>query len=116
MKARLATTPDLFRAFADPTRLRLLNLLREHELCVCDLCEALDEIQPKVSRHLAYFRRAGLVTVRRDGKWKHYAVTKKPAGLARTLLDCVRTCLRDLDALKDDLKRLRKLPRGRCAP
>ena len=116
MKARLATTPDLFRAFADPTRLRLLNLLLERELCVCDLCEVLDEIQPKVSRHLAYLRRAGLVTVRRDGKWKHYAVMKKPAGLERTLLDCVRTCLRGLDVLKDDLKRLRKLPRGRCAP
>ena len=112
----LTATPDLFRAFADPTRLRLLNLLLERELCVCDLCAVLDEIQPKGSRHLAYLRRAGLVTVRRDGKWKHYAVMKKPADLERTLLDCVRTCLRDLDVLKDDLKRLRKLPRGRCAP
>lgn len=116
MKSMLAATPDLFRAFADPTRLRLLNLLLERELCVCDLCEVLDEIQPKVSRHLAYLRRAGLVSVRRDGKWKHYAVTKKAAGLERTLLDCIRTCLRDLDVLSRDLKRLRKLPRGRCNP
>jgi len=116
MTPTLTATPDLFRAFADPTRLRLLNLLLECELCVCDLCEVLDEIQPKVSRHLAYLRRAGLVSVRRDGKWKHYAVIKKPAGLERTLLNCIRTCLRDLAVLKDDLKRLRKLPRGRCAP
>ena len=116
MKTPLVTTPDLFRAFADPTRLRLLNLLLERELCVCDLCEVLDEIQPKVSRHLAYLRRAGLVTVRRDGKWKHYAATRKPAGLERKLFDCVRTCLRGLGVLKEDLKRLRKLPRGRCAP
>jgi ArsR family transcriptional regulator len=114
MKAALATTPDLFRAFADPTRLRLLNLLLEGERCVCELCEVLDEIQPKVSRHLAYLRRAGLVSVRRDGKWKHYSVTKKPGGLQRTLLDCVGTCLRDLDVLRGDLKRLRTLPKGRC--
>jgi ArsR family transcriptional regulator len=116
MKPMLTATPDLFRAFADPTRLRLLSLLLERELCVYDLCEVLDEIQPKVSRHLAYLRRAGLVSVRRDGKWKHYAVTKKASGLERTLLDCIRTCLRDLDVLGSDLKRLRKLPRGRCAP
>lgn len=116
MKPTLTTTPDLFRAFADPTRLRLLNLLLERELCVCDLCEVLDEIQPKVSRHLAYLRRGGLVTVRRAGKWKHYAVMKKPAGLEHTLLACIRTCLRDLDVLKDDLSRLRKRPRARCAP
>ena len=116
MTTTLAMTPDLFRAFSDPTRLRLLNLLLDRELCVCDLCEVLDEIQPKVSRHLAYLRRAGLVSVRRDGKWKHYAVTKQAAGLERTLLDCIRTCLRDLDVLGSDLKQLRKLPRGRCAP
>ncbi len=71
MSPMLTATPDLFRAFADPTRLRLLNLLLERELCVCDLCAVLDEIQPKVSRHLAYLRRAGLVTVRSDGNWKH---------------------------------------------
>ena len=116
MKAELATTPDLFRAFADPTRLRLLNLLLDRELCVCNLCDVLDEIQPKVSRHLAYLRRAGLVSVRRDGKWKYYAVTTKPAGLERTLLGCIRTCLRDLGVLKDDLKKLRTLPCGQCAP
>ena len=116
MTSALATAPDLFRAFADPTRLRLLNLLLEGELCVCDLCEVLDEIQPKVSRHLAYLRRAGLVSVRRDGKWKHYAVARRSAGLECTLLDCIRTCLRDLDVLGKDLKRLRKLPRGRCKP
>jgi len=116
MNPTLTATPDLFRAFADPTRLRLLSLLLERELCVCDLCEVLDEIQPKVSRHLAYLRRAGLVSVRRDGKWKHYSVTKKPTGLERTLLDCIRGCLRDLDILGRDLKRLRRLPRGRCKP
>lgn len=106
------TSPDLFRAFADPTRLRLLSLLLERELCVCDLCELLDEIQPKVSRHLAYLRRAGLVSVRQDGKWKHYSVIKPPSGLHRRLLNCVKTCLREMDVLRGDLQRLRTMPSG----
>ena len=107
MTTALTTTPDLFRAFADPTRLRILNLLLEDELCVCELCDALDEIQPKVSRHLAYLRRAGLVTVRQQAKWKVYALTEKPTDLQRTLLRCVGSCLREIDVLCADRRRLR---------
>jgi ArsR family transcriptional regulator len=110
MKVAVTSPPDLFRAFADATRLRLLNLLVDGERCVCDLCTVLDESQPKVSRHLAYLRRAGLVTVRRDGKWRYYAVNDAAAGIERTLLDCVRGCLRQTDALRADLKQLAKLP------
>src|SRR3990172_11048723 len=81
---------DLFRAFADPTRLRILSLLLEQkQLCVCDLCEVLDEIQPKVSRHLATLRRVGLVRVRRDGKWMIYSLADAPAPPPRPLLRCV---------------------------
>ena len=98
--------PDLFRAFADPTRLRLISLLLEGELCVCDLCAVVEESQPKVSRHLALLRRANLVRVRSEGKWKYYAVADAPAGMRRTLLDCVRSCLRGTEVLKADLKRL----------
>ena len=107
MSTTLIATTTLFRAFADETRLRLLNLLLERELCVCELCELLDIVQPKISRHLAYLRRAGLVTVRQEGKWKYYAVLKRPAGLHRTLLHCVRSCLRELDILQEDLDRLK---------
>lgn len=112
----LTTTNTLFRAFADETRLRLLNLLLRGEVCVCDLCEVLGVLQPSISRHLAYLNRAGLVTVRRSGKWKYYAVTKKPTGLPKTLLHCVQTCLRDIDLLQSDLARLQALLReeGRC--
>lgn len=110
----LRTTPDLFRAFADATRLRLLNLLLERELCVCDLCAVLDEIQPKISRHLAYLRRAGLVRVRQQGKWKYYAIARAPRGLEQTLLQCVKSCLRELDVLQDDLERLRAMPATEC--
>lgn len=108
--------PALFGAFADPTRLRILHLLlEEKELCVCDVCAVLGEIQPKVSRHLATLRRAGLVEVRRDGKWKYYAVRQAPSPLHRTLLRCVRACLADLPELRADRARLRSLAqRVRC--
>ncbi len=102
----LATIHPMFRAFVDPTRVRILNLLLERELCVCELCELLEMVQPKISRHLAYLRRAELVTVRQDGKWKYYAVPPRPGGLAKKLLSCVRSCLREIDVLRDDLIRL----------
>ena len=114
MSIALSTTPDLFRAFADATRLRILNLLLEGELCVCDLCEALDQIQPKVSRHLAYLRRTGLVDVRREGRWKYYRLSNRAEGLRRRLINCVKTCLRDFDVLQEDLQRLRNLDAGGC--
>jgi ArsR family transcriptional regulator, arsenate/arsenite/antimonite-responsive transcriptional repressor len=64
----------LFKALADRTRLRLLNLMAAGEVCVCFFVEVLGESQPKISRHLAYLRRAGVVAARRDGKWMHYRV------------------------------------------
>ena len=63
-----------FLALADKTRLRLLNLMRENEVCVCFFTEALGESQPKISRHLAYLRNAEIVSVRREGKWMHYKI------------------------------------------
>lgn len=64
--------PALFRTLADPTRLRLLNLISQGDVCVCHLTDSLEAIQPRVSRHLAYLRRAGVVETRREGKWMHY--------------------------------------------
>ncbi len=113
MISTLAVTQDVFRAFADPTRLRILNLLVEREVCVCDLCSVLEEIQPKVSRHLAYLRRAGLVDVRQDGKWKHYRIKRNAQGLERTLIHCVKSCLRKIDVLQEDLARLQSA-QGAC--
>ena len=104
---KLATTNTLFRAFADPTRLRILNLLLEGEICVCELCRVLRTVQPKISRHLAYLRKAGLVTVRQEGKWKYYSVDMRSGDLQRTLLNCVRSCLRLIDVLEKDLSRLK---------
>src|ERR1700729_3649646 len=73
MKVKGKSTLDsLFRAMADPTRLRLLNLIADREICVCYFVEILRISQPKISRHLAYLRRAGIVASRREGKWMHY--------------------------------------------
>ena len=78
----------LFRALADRTRLRLLNLLATGEVCVCFFVEVLGESQPKISRHLAYLRRAGVVAARREGKWMHYRVaTPEDAHAARVFAE-----------------------------
>jgi len=92
----------MLQALGDPTRLRLLNLLRGGEICVCYFVEILGEPQPKVSRHLAYLRRAGLVDVRGDGKWMHYKVA---ATTHQHVLDAI------LDAIADD----RQMQRDRLA-
>ena len=106
MTAALQESTHQFKAFADPTRLRILNLLSERELCVCHLVDILDEPQPKISRHLAMLRRAGLVSARVEGPWRHYALPAEPTGLTATLLGCVTACLGGLDELRTDLARL----------
>src|ERR1700733_5804925 len=77
----------LFAALADPTRLRLLNLMDGREVCVCYFVEILKQSQPKVSRHLAYLRKAGIVSTRREGKWMHYSFERPSARGAAALLD-----------------------------
>jgi ArsR family transcriptional regulator, arsenate/arsenite/antimonite-responsive transcriptional repressor len=86
----------LFRALADPTRLRLLNLVGGSEVCVCYLVEVLGLKQPKISRHLAYLRRAGLVAVRRQGKWMHYRLALPKDRVAAQIL------LGTLEAMQND--------------
>ena len=76
-----------FRALADATRQRCLVLLQqEGELCVCELTHALDAAQPKISRHLAHLREAGLVSDRRDGLWIHYRLNPALPEWAQTVL------------------------------
>lgn len=104
--SQLPITMGLFGAFADETRLRILNLLCVRELCVCDICKILGEIQPKVSRHLAILREAGLLQVRRDGKWKFYSLPNKRSPLQKKLLGCVASCLSEIEILAADRTRL----------
>ena len=75
-----------FQALGDNTRLRLLNLMGDQEICVCYFVEILAQGQPKISRHLAYLRRAGIVQARREGKWMHYRIVMPPnAGATQVL-------------------------------
>jgi ArsR family transcriptional regulator len=96
------------KAFADPVRLRLLNLLsgEREEVCVCHLNEALGIPQPTVSRHLAYLRKHGLVVGRKEGLWVHYRLAKPKTGLHRILLGCLGTCLGDPEVFRQDQERL----------
>ena len=78
--------PRFFQALGDTTRLRLLNLMGGQEVCVCYFVEILGGPQPKISRHLAYLRNAGIVSARREGKWMHYRIVMPPnEGAARVL-------------------------------
>lgn len=70
----LAGTASLFTALGDKTRLRLLNLMRDREICVSSFTGTLGHSQPLISRHLAYLRNSGIVEARRDGKWIHYSI------------------------------------------
>jgi ArsR family transcriptional regulator, arsenate/arsenite/antimonite-responsive transcriptional repressor len=97
---------ELFKAFADPVRLRLLNLLADGEVCVCHLHEALDLPQSTVSRHLAYLRKRGLVIGRKDGLWVHYRVAKPSGELHRRLIADLRTCDQSVTAFAEDRQRL----------
>lgn len=102
----LDDTIDRFKAFADPVRLRLLNLLAGGEVCVCHLHEALELPQSTVSRHLAYLRRRGLVVGRKEGLWVHYRLAKPGGKLHRKLNDCVEACFGEVDLLQRDRQRL----------
>lgn len=90
-ESRLKDMAELFTALSDTTRLRILNLMREDEICVCFFSEALGESQPKISRHLAMLRKTGLVESRRDGKWMHYSISfpedEEKAGVLRRTLE-----------------------------
>ncbi|MCC6742816.1 MAG: metalloregulator ArsR/SmtB family transcription factor, partial [Acidobacteria bacterium] len=90
----------------DRTRLRLLNLIGDDEICVCFFVEALGESQPKISRHLASLRRAGLVTARRDGKWIHYRVAQPVDAVAAEVLNGLRTWMRRDPEMRRDRERL----------
>lgn len=82
----LSELETFFTALADKTRLRLLNLMREGEICVYFLVEVLEESQPKISRHLAFLRNAGIVEARREGKWIHYKIAEPKDDFAAQML------------------------------
>ena len=104
---------QLFRALADPTRLRLINLMSKQEICVCYFTEVIGAPQPKISRHLAYLRRAGIVAARRDGKWMHYRLTVPHDGHAASILKSTMAALEQDKEMQKDRERLN---RACCGP
>lgn len=105
----LAEMENLFLALADKTRLRLLNLMRENEICVCFFTEVLGESQPKVSRHLAYLRNAGIVSARREGKWMNYKIEFPENQYAADLLEKTLNWLKAQDDMREDYEKLTKV-------
>ena len=104
----------MFRAFSDPVRLRILAVLVDGELCVCDLMKILKLPQATTSRHLAYLRRAGLVDVRQERSWNYYKLTPTRSTFHAKLLDCVISCFGDVPGVSADLVRARTIRKQGC--
>jgi ArsR family transcriptional regulator, arsenate/arsenite/antimonite-responsive transcriptional repressor len=104
---------QFFQALSDNTRLRLLNLIGEQEVCVCYLVEILGSPQPKISRHLAYLRNAGIISARREGKWMHYRIAMPPHIGATQILRQTLDWLKEDKAMQADKTRLAK---ACCSP
>ena len=102
-----------FQALGDSTRLRLLNLMGDQEICVCYFVEILGGPQPKISRHLAYLRDAGLVSARREGKWMHYRIVMPPhIGASQVLRQTLESMKNDKVMQADQAR----LTRACCSP
>jgi ArsR family transcriptional regulator len=107
----------MFRAFSDPTRLRILHLLLDGELCVGDIVQIMGAPQPTVSRHLAYLRRSGLVATRRNGLWNFYDLAPAKLPFHRDLLKCLKACFHAVPEIGQDSGKAKRVRRsGGCCP
>lgn len=112
MKAAVLKPDRVFRALSDVTRLRILNLLLSGELCVCDLVDVLDVPQPTASRHLAYLRKVGLVTSRRESVWSYYQLATATSEFDLAIRKCIESCTEYSRMAKD--ARLLEKKRSAC--
>jgi ArsR family transcriptional regulator, arsenate/arsenite/antimonite-responsive transcriptional repressor len=104
-----------FRAFSDRIRLRILHLLLEGEMCVCDLVDIIKVPQPTASRHLAHLRKAGLVATDKRGLWTYYSLASARTKFHKRLLACLAACFEEVSELRRDKSRRAKLKgSGRC--
>jgi ArsR family transcriptional regulator, arsenate/arsenite/antimonite-responsive transcriptional repressor len=106
---RRSEPATLFKTLSDPTRLRLLNLLAGGETCVCELTDTLGVVQPKVSRHLAQLKRAGLVDAQRNGKWIHYRWAQQGDPLVGHVLVGLRKWMTKNQAMNGERRRRKKV-------
>ena len=105
------------RALSDPTRIRVMAALRNGELCVCELVDALDISQSSLSSHLQICREVGVVTTRKESRWIYYSLSTRYAPLIETIFAELQTLGRD-EQLRQDARRLKKRLQiregGRC--
>lgn len=107
----------MFRAFSDRTRLRILSLLRNREFCVGDIVEILQVPQPRISRHLAYLRKAALVAVRKAGLWSYYSLARAETAFHKKLLSCLGNCFSEVPQIQADQARATQIKKaGGCCP
>ncbi len=107
-RAAIDELENVYKALADKTRLRILALLGNNEVCVCHLHDSLGLPQPTVSRHLAYLRKSGLVAARRDGVWMHYQVSRSLSPLIRAILGAAVDALQQVAATSQDRKQFQR--------
>jgi ArsR family transcriptional regulator, arsenate/arsenite/antimonite-responsive transcriptional repressor len=106
----------IYQCFCDRTRLRILHLLAKSPLCVCHFQGILNEPQVKISKHLAYLRKQGMVSTEREQNWIIYSLpSQRPAELERNV-KCLRDCVQTDPVFKGDLQRLAKLQKSCCEP
>jgi ArsR family transcriptional regulator len=110
---KIVPLDQLFRVLADPTRLRLIHLMADQEICVCYFTQVLGAPQPKISRHLAYLRKAGVVAARRQGKWMHYRLTLPQDPHAASIMKTTIAALKENKEMQKDCERL---DRACCGP
>jgi ArsR family transcriptional regulator len=104
----------VFRALSDRTRLRILNLLKAGEMCVCDLVDILEVPQPTASRHLAYLRKVGLVAARKDKHWNYYRLARHRRPFFEKLMACLGVCCQEYPQLAKDAERLKWQGKSSC--
>ena len=102
----LEALTSIYAALADPTRLRILSLLGDGEICVCHIHASLDVPQPTASRHLAYLRKSGLVEARREGIWMHYRLAPQDNPVVAAVVKAALHALTHTDISAKDERRL----------
>jgi ArsR family transcriptional regulator len=107
-RAAIDELENIYKALADKTRLRILALLGNNEVCVCHIHDSLGLPQPTVSRHLAYLRKSGLVAARRDGVWMHYQVSRSLSPLVQGIVSAAVDALGRLRATTQDRKQFQR--------
>ena len=106
----LESTEKLFKIFADKNRLRILKLLEQRKMCVCELAEILGVTQPSISRHLKKMKESGLIGDEQDGFWTNYFLIKGTKE-KESVMCCIQSLLKGDKIIQDDLKQLKKVDR-----